>query len=67
MFVSGEAGLSGEIRPVSRIDQRIREAAKMGFSKIFISKYHRNINQKDAAITVVPVGKIETLVKQLFS
>jgi DNA repair protein RadA/Sms len=63
---AGEAGLSGEIRPVSRIEQRIREASKMGFTKIFISKYHRNINAKDAAIKVIPAGKIETLVKLLF-
>jgi len=38
----------------------------MGFSKIYISKYHRNINIKEAGIKVVPVGKIETLVKLLF-
>jgi DNA repair protein RadA/Sms len=63
---AGEAGLSGEIRPVSRIEQRIREASKMGFSKIFISKYHRNINAKNAGIEVIPAGKIETLVKLLF-
>ena len=63
---AGEAGLSGEIRPVSRIEQRIREASKMGFTKIFISKYHRNINAKDSAIQVIPAGKIETLVKLLF-
>jgi DNA repair protein RadA/Sms len=63
---AGEAGLSGEIRPVSRIEQRIREASKMGFSKIFISKYHRNINMKDAGIEVISAGKIETLVKLLF-
>jgi DNA repair protein RadA/Sms len=63
---SGEAGLSGEIRPVSRIEQRIKEAEKMGFKSIYISKYHRNINIKEAGIKVVPVGKIETLVKLLF-
>lgn len=63
---AGEAGLSGEIRPVSRIEQRIREASKMGFTKIFISKYHRNINAKDTTIKVIPAGKIETLVKLLF-
>ena len=63
---SGEAGLSGEIRPVSRIEQRIKEAGKMGFKKIYISKYHRNINTKETGIKVVPVGKIETLVKLLF-
>ena len=63
---SGEAGLSGEIRPVSRIEQRIKEAGKMGFTKIYISKYHRNINAKETGIKIVPVGKIETLVKLLF-
>ena len=64
---SGEAGLSGEIRPVSRIEQRIKEAAKMGFSRIYISKYHRNINLKEAGIEVIQVGKIESLVKRLFA
>jgi DNA repair protein RadA/Sms len=64
---SGEAGLSGEIRPVSRIEQRIREASKMGFNKIYISKYHRNISEKGLNIEVIPVGKIENLVRSLFS
>jgi DNA repair protein RadA/Sms len=63
---AGEAGLSGEIRPVSRIDQRIREAAKMGFSSIVISKFQRNLNLKGAGIQVISVGKIENLVRQLF-
>jgi DNA repair protein RadA/Sms len=64
---AGETGLSGEIRPVSRIEQRIREAAKMGFTRIYISKYHRNIPTKQSGIEVVPVGKIENLVRSLFS
>src|SRR3990167_8541555 len=38
---AAEVGLSGEIRPVSRIDQRISEAEKLGFEKIFISKYNQ--------------------------
>jgi DNA repair protein RadA/Sms len=63
---SGETGLSGEIRPVSRIEQRIREAAKMGFSKIYISKYHRSISTKGLNIEIIPVGKIENLVRSLF-
>jgi DNA repair protein RadA/Sms len=63
---SGETGLSGEIRPVSRIEQRIREASKMGFRKIFISKYHRNISNKSLNIEIVTVGKIENLVRLLF-
>jgi DNA repair protein RadA/Sms len=64
---SGEAGLSGEIRPVSRIEQRIREASKMGFKKIYLSKFHRNVTLKGLDIEIVPVGKIEHLVRSLFS
>jgi len=64
---AGEAGLSGEIRPVSRIEQRIREASKMGFTKIYISKYHRNVSSEGLSIQVVSVGKIEHLVRSLFS
>ena len=64
---AGEAGLSGEIRPVARIEQRIREASKMGFSKIIVSKFQKNIGHRDPAIEVIHVGKIENLVKQLFA
>ena len=64
---AGEAGLSGEIRPVSRIEQRIREASKMGFTKIYISKYHRNVLINGLNIEVIQVGKIEHLVRSLFS
>jgi DNA repair protein RadA/Sms len=64
---AGEAGLSGEIRPVSRIEQRIREASKMGFRKIYLSKYHKGISLKGQEIECVPIGKIEHLVRGLFS
>lgn len=64
---AGEAGLSGEIRPVSRIEQRIREASKMGFTKIYISKYHRNVLVNGLNIEVISVGKIEHLVRSLFN
>lgn len=64
---AGEAGLSGEIRPVSRIEQRIREASKMGFKKIYISKYYKHIDIKDLPIEVVRVAKIEHLVRKLFA
>ena len=64
---AGEAGLSGEIRPVSRIEQRIREASKMGFTKIYISKYHRNVLVNGLNIEVISVGKIEHLVRSLFA
>jgi DNA repair protein RadA/Sms len=64
---SGEAGLSGEIRPVPRIEQRIREASKMGFKKIYISRYHRNPEINQSGIEIVAVGKIEQLVRNLFT
>lgn len=64
---AGEAGLSGEIRPVSRIEQRIREASKMGFTKIYISKYHRNVQLNGLNIEVIAAGKIEHLVRSLFA
>lgn len=64
---SGEVGLSGEIRPVSRIEQRIKEASKMGFKKIYVSKFYRNLSYKGIHIEVVQSGKVESLVKSLFS
>ncbi|HOP58043.1 MAG TPA: DNA repair protein RadA [Bacteroidales bacterium] len=64
---AGETGLSGEIRPVSRIEQRIKEASKMGFRKIYLSKYHKNISVKGLDIEICPVEKIENLVRALFS
>ncbi|HLP74577.1 MAG TPA: DNA repair protein RadA, partial [Bacteroidales bacterium] len=63
---SGETGLSGEIRPVPRIEQRISEASKMGFTKMYISKYHRNLQVKTPGIEIIQVGKIEHLVRSLF-
>lgn len=65
--LAGEVGLSGEIRPVSRIEQRIREASKMGFKKIYLSKFHKGVSVKGNEIEIVPVGKIEHLVRSLFS
>jgi DNA repair protein RadA/Sms len=64
---AGEVGLSGEIRAVNRIEQRIAEAEKLGFEKIFVSKY----NQKGLAVNkpgieVVPVGRVEEVYKYLF-
>jgi DNA repair protein RadA/Sms len=58
---AAEVGLSGEIRPVQRIDQRILEAEKLGFSTIFVSKYNK-ISLKDTAIKIQLLSKIEDLV-----
>lgn len=64
--LSAEVGLSGEVRPVNRIDQRIYEAEKLGFEKIIISKYNKGIHQKDFNITLVQCGKMEEVVRALF-
>lgn len=64
---AGEAGLTGEIRPVSRIEQRIREAAKTGFTGVIISKYQKDPFIKNASLKIIQLGKIEHLVKFLFS
>jgi DNA repair protein RadA/Sms len=62
---AGEVGLSGEIRPVNRVEQRIQEAEKLGFSTIFVSKYNK-IATKFPGIKVILVSKIEEVVEQLF-
>ncbi|MFT6748447.1 MAG: DNA repair protein RadA/Sms [Flavobacterium sp.] len=63
---AGEVGLSGEIRPVNRVEQRIQEAEKLGFATIFVSKYNK-IATKFPGIRVVLVSKIEEIAEQLFS
>lgn len=65
--LSAEVGLSGEVRPVNRVDQRIHEAEKLGFEKIIISKYNKGINQKDFGIEVIACGKITEVVRALFT
>jgi DNA repair protein RadA/Sms len=60
---AAEVGLSGEIRPVSRIDQRIKEAEKLGFSKIFVSKYCDVISAKK--IEVIYLTRIEDLIDHI--
>jgi DNA repair protein RadA/Sms len=62
----GEVGLSGEIRAVNRIEQRIAEAEKLGFEKIVISKFNKKSVIKATSIQVQMIGKIEELYKLLF-
>ena len=62
---AGEIGLSGEIRAVNRIDQRIAEAEKLGYNKIVISKYNK-LDSKNFKIKIVKCGKIEEVFKLLF-
>jgi len=63
---AGETGLSGEIRPVSHIGQRIKEASRLGFNTIYISKYSRTEGVKKEKINIVKLGKVDELVKKLF-
>ena len=65
--MAGEVGLSGEIRPVSRIEQRIAEAAKLGFERIIIPKSNMHgLEKRKLGIELVPVTKVEEAFKQLF-
>jgi DNA repair protein RadA/Sms len=65
---SAEVGLSGEIRPVSRIEQRIYEAEKLGFKNIIISKYNtKGVDINKFAIKVHTAGKIEEVFQLLFA
>jgi DNA repair protein RadA/Sms len=64
---AGEVGLSGEVRAVHRIEQRIAEAEKLGFEKIIVSRYGQKSTSKSAAnIEVVPMGRVEEVYQYLF-
>lgn len=65
--MAGEVGLSGEVRPVSRIEQRISEAEKLGFSHMIIPKYNlQGIKHKSFNIELVAVRKVEEALRALF-
>ena len=65
--MAGEVGLSGEVRPVARIEQRISEASKLGFKHIIIPKYNiSGLNRKKFNIELVPVRKVEEALRTLF-
>jgi len=64
---AAEVGLSGEIRPTNRIEQRISEAEKLGFERIFISKYNtRSLDKARYHIEIIPVSKVQEVYKALF-
>ena len=65
--MAGEVGLSGEVRPIARIEQRIAEAEKLGFQHIIIPKYNLSgLNRKKFKIELVPVRKVEEALRALF-
>ena len=64
--LAGEVGLSGEIRPATRIEQRILEAEKLGFEQIFISQYNK-VEKGKFAIKVMEFGTVEEVYQTLFN
>ena len=65
---AAELGLSGEVRPVSRVEQRIGEAARLGFEKIFVSKYDaKSVDRARYKIQIVSVSVIEEAFRELFA
>ena len=64
----GEVGLSGEIRSVNRLEQRIQEADRMGFKEMYISKFNtKGIDFNKYKINISPIGKVEDLYNMLFA
>ena len=65
--MAGEVGLSGEVRPVSRIEQRVAEAEKLGFQNIIIPKYNdKGFDRSKYSIAIHPVRKVEEALRLLF-
>ena len=63
----GEVGLSGEIRPVSRLEQRIAEAEKLGFRRMLVpAQGLKGIDQKHLKLDLVPVHRVAEAVRELF-
>jgi DNA repair protein RadA/Sms len=64
---AGEVGLSGEIRAVNRIEQRIAEAEKLGFKKILVSKYNqKGLKNQKFNIEIVSMGRVDEVYQYLF-
>lgn len=64
--MAGEVGLSGEVRPVNRIEQRIAEAEKLGFSNIIVPKNNAQALKGRFKIAIHPVAKVEEALRLLF-
>lgn len=65
--MAGEVGLSGEIRPVTRIAQRIAEAQKLGFARIVLPEANlKGLDPGQYRIELVPAGRVEHALRELF-
>lgn len=65
--MAGEVGLSGEVRPVNRIEQRVAEAEKLGFSHFILPAHNlKSLNRNKLHIELHPVRKVEEALRALF-
>lgn len=63
---AGEVGLSGEVRPVLRIEQRMAEAGKLGLERVYISAMHRDLPKVPRGVEVMKVGRVQDLPRAMF-
>jgi DNA repair protein RadA/Sms len=63
---AGEVGLTGEIRPIQRIEQRISEAERLGFERIFIPGLNKGFSDKDFQIPIIRSNRVEDVFRKLF-
>lgn len=63
---AGEVGLTGEIRAVSRIEQRVAEAAKLGFQKIYVPEMNKGFDGSKFKIEIVKAGRVEEVFRKIF-
>ncbi len=64
---AGEVGLTGEIRAVNRVEQRIAEAEKLGFKRIYIPAHNKSFDKLKYKIEIVKAGRVEEVFKNIFS
>ena len=65
--MAGEVGLSGEIRSVTRINQRVSEAQRLGFRRIVIPQMNmKGLDLRPGTIELIPVTKVQDALKQMF-
>jgi DNA repair protein RadA/Sms len=67
LALAGEIGLSGEVRPAPRTEQRISEAARLGFKKIVVSGYASLPSKKFPKIEVIRINTVGQLARHLFA
>lgn len=64
--MAGEVGLSGEVRSINRVDQRLAEANRLGFKKMYLSKTNKGVDPKNYEMELIMVGSVYDLYHSLF-